>query len=136
MNKAPDLKIKYATLGFMAEWENADYRFHVWLKPDRTVPRTSWNGRGLKQIIYRNRKDGVGRATYLDFNAKKYDPLREAIKALPQSAFDEARAESERQEAEKLAARAAAAKADDLETLRTLAAEYGFHLIKIEGVGA
>jgi len=110
-------------------WVDGEYAYHVNLNAARQVKGASWRAGGDKPVIIRRPIVG-GDATFLDFNAKKYAAIRDAISNIPESAFQEAFAESERKEAARRAEQEAKRHAEDMEELQRLAEQYGYKLVK------
>lgn len=112
------------------DWSDREYQYHVNLNDARQVKGAGWRAAGDKPVIFRRPIAG-GDATYLNFNAKKYAPIRDAIANIPESAYQAALAESERKEAARIAEQEAKFHSENVAKLQKLAEQYGYKLVKI-----
>lgn len=128
MNKFDfNVSADYGTI--RVSWEDGKNQYRVDLDGARQVKGARWRASGDNPVIFRRTK-ASGHISYLDFNAKKYAAIRDAISNIPESAFQEAFAESERKEAARRAEQEAKRHAEDMEELQRLAKQYGYKLVK------
>jgi hypothetical protein len=112
-----------------AKWEDEEYAYHVNFNDARQIKGAGPHASEDKPVLFRRPIAG-GDCTYLNFNAKKYAAIRDAISGIPESAFQAALSESKSKEAVEAAERAAKVHAENLETLQNLAERYGYKLVK------
>jgi hypothetical protein len=128
---AMKMKVHYrgpynGNMAYSVHWQDEGARYHVWLT-DEFKPSTGYGERS--PTLYKNshanyREPGHFPVRKLDLHGKAHAKVRAAIEALPASAFEEARAEYEREEA----AKAAAERAAVLDDLRDRARRFGYDL--------